>query len=85
MDEILEYVFQENPTAVENLLNSFDEKLSLLAHNPMMGVQRDRLMLGLRVFSVGNFLLCYFPVENGVEVARILHGARDVHAAFKSN
>jgi toxin ParE1/3/4 len=33
---------------------------------------------GCRSFSVGNYAIFFRPVEGGIEVARIIHGSRDM-------
>jgi toxin ParE1/3/4 len=43
-----------------------------------MGTPRDTLAPGLRSFPVGSYLVFYRVVPEGIEVARILHGARDL-------
>lgn len=40
----------------------------------------------LRVFRIGGFkhhLVFYRPVEHGIEIARVLHGARDVDSVLE--
>jgi toxin ParE1/3/4 len=32
----------------------------------------------LRSFSVGNYLIFYFPIEGGIDIVRVLQGARDI-------
>ena len=44
----------------------------------MMGTARDRLAPGLRSFHVGNYLVFYRPVQDRIELVRVLHGARDL-------
>ena len=49
-----------------------------LATNPNLGELRTEFASGqLRSFSIGNYVIYYRPVEDGVLVARVLHGARD--------
>jgi toxin ParE1/3/4 len=43
-----------------------------------MGVSQDELKTHLRSFSVGNYLIFYFPIENGIDVVRVLQGAGDI-------
>jgi toxin ParE1/3/4 len=43
-----------------------------------MGANRDRLGSGLRSFPVGNYLVFYRTVPDGIELVRLLHGARDL-------
>ena len=43
-----------------------------------MGVARDRLRPGLRMFPVRGHLIFYLPTDDGVEIVRVLSGKRDV-------
>jgi toxin ParE1/3/4 len=48
-----------------------------------MGRVRDELVPSLRSFPVGKYVIFYRPIENGIEIARILHGARDLPSIFE--
>ncbi len=53
-----------------------------LALNPDLGQLRTELASGqYRSLSIGNYVIYYRPVVEGIRVARILHGARD-HGAL---
>ena len=47
-----------------------------------MGRTRNDLATGLRSFPVGNYVILYRPLENGVEVVRVVHGSRDIEDMF---
>ncbi len=47
-----------------------------------MGRSFDYLAPSLRGFSVGNYLIFYRQIENGIEVERVLSGYRDFDALF---
>jgi len=55
----------------------------MLAENPLAGRVREELAPDVRSFPVGNYLLFYRPTQNGVELIRVLHGARDLRRLFK--
>jgi toxin ParE1/3/4 len=44
--------------------------------------QREELSPRLRSFPVGSYIIFYRPTQDGVEIARILHGARDFPPLF---
>ncbi len=50
---------------------------------PYMGRQREELAARLRSFPVGSYVIFYRPIDDGIEVARILHGARDFPPLFE--
>ena len=41
---------------------------------------RDDLVLGLRAFTVGNYVIYFRSERGGIRVERVLHGAQDVDA-----
>jgi len=44
----------------------------------MMGERRPEFATGqYRSFSVGNYVIYFRPIEDGILVARVQHGARD--------
>lgn len=52
------------------------------APSPHAGKSRDDLAHGLRFFPVGNYLIFYTARDDGITVARVLHGARDYRHDF---
>jgi plasmid stabilization system protein ParE len=51
--------------------------------HPRAGKRRDDLAAGLRFYPVGNYLVFYVPRNDGIAVARILHGGRDYRQEFR--
>jgi toxin ParE1/3/4 len=76
--EIWEYIAIEwaNPTAADRLVTRFDEVFQLLSQQPESGVAIERIAPGLRTFTVGNYVIFYRPLSDGIRLIRILHGAR---------
>ncbi len=54
----------------------------MLSQFPNMGKQRENLVIGLRSFPVKPYVIFYNKTSDGIEVARILHQARDIDAEF---
>ncbi len=80
--EIHDYVARDNLSAADRLIDTFKERLRLLAAQPLIGQLRPELAPDLRSFAVGNYVIFYRPAENGIEIARVIHGARDVDRLF---
>jgi toxin ParE1/3/4 len=80
--EIWAYIARDNPPAADRLLARFDRILGTLAKQPLVGKSADELALNLRLIPIGAYLVFYRPLPDGIEVARILHGARDITAEF---
>ena len=51
-------------------------RIKLLAEAPRIGRARDDLRHGLRIFVQGNHLIAYQITEEGIDVVRVIHGAR---------
>jgi toxin ParE1/3/4 len=80
--EIWTYIAQDSLTRADKLLDEIDEKSQILAHSPLIGKARDELGPKIRSFPIGNYVLFYQPIEDGIEIIRVLHGARDIAALF---
>jgi len=81
--EIALRIAEDNPTAADHWLDSIDEHCRLLASMPEMGRRRPDLAPRLRSLPVGNYIIFYRPLPSGIEVIRVLHGARDLPALFE--
>lgn len=74
--EIILHIRRDNRRAARRWLLTIDEKLRILADFPGIGRARPELGRGLRSFPVGNYVLFYRPSDDGIELIRVLHGAR---------
>lgn len=54
----------------------------MLARNPKAGRERPDLAPRLRSFPVARYVLFYRPIDDGVEIVRVLHGSRDIDSIF---
>jgi toxin ParE1/3/4 len=73
----------DNPEAASKLVRAIVSRFPRLASMPEMGRRRDELSEGLRSFPVSRYVIFYQLTENGIEIIRILHGARDLPAMFE--
>ena len=79
LDEIFEYICQDDPGSAASLLDTFDECIRKLEVFPELGVvpKDERLRyLGYRMLIIGNYLVFYVIMEDVIEIRRILHGSR---------
>jgi len=76
-------VAQDNLGAADRLLDRIDHICGLLADNPQLGAARPDLAPALRYFVVGNYLIMYREAPHGVEIVRVVHGARDLPSLFQ--
>lgn len=80
--EIWDYIADDNFEAADRWVDQLDEKLRLLAMQPLMGRTRDELERGVRSFPFGRYVIFYMPTDVGIDVVRVLHGARDIDTVF---
>ena len=82
IDDIWNYIADDNIHAADNWLDKLDEQFVLLTQQPLMGRARDELSAGIRSFPLGRYVIFYLPRANGIDVVRVLHSARDVSKQF---
>lgn len=82
IEGIVLHIFNLNPVAADHFLDALEETCELLATHPLMGRPRPELAEELRSFPVGNFLIFYLPAPDGIDVARVIYGGRDLPAKF---
>jgi len=85
LDEIYDHIGRKNhsPAAAARLLRRIAEKCELYATQPLMGEARPDLGSDIRCFPVGNFVVIYKPLEDGILVLLVIHGARDIPTVFR--
>jgi toxin ParE1/3/4 len=70
----------EDSVKAAALLDRIEEAFDMLARMPLAGRARTDLALKLRSFPVGNYVISYLPVPDGIEVVRVMSGWQDVDA-----
>lgn len=83
MDEIWLYIARDNVDAADKLIYTIVSRFSRLAAKPDFGRPREELSAGLRSLPVGRYVVFYRPIQSGVEIVRVLHGARDLPPLFE--
>ena len=76
------YIAQDHPKAADHLLDEFENKFALRSEQPRIGSARADIAPELRHFPVGNYLILYREIANGIEVVRVIHGARRLSDLF---
>lgn len=79
---IWDYIAKDDPLAADRLISTFEQQLSLLATMPAMGKPELDLAPNLRSFPVGNYLIFYREIADGIQLVRALHGARDISSEY---
>lgn len=78
------FVAQDDVEAADRLIGEIHDKCRMLAGMPKAGCQRPELDPSIRSFAVGNYVIFYRESGDGIEVARVLHGRRDIPPLFRA-
>jgi toxin ParE1/3/4 len=79
---IAEKIAVDHPSAAANWIETVQGRCQLLGDNPEMCTLRNDIRSGLRVATVGNYLILYQAVDRDADIVRVLHGARDLKRIF---
>ena len=77
LEKIWWFIAQDSPDNADKFLDRIQDCCLALADFPKMGVSREELEATLRSQPVGNYLIFYFPLEDGVDIIRVLHGTHN--------
>lgn len=80
--EIWDYIAEDSEDQSDAFVDRLDAKFKLLAQQPELGRMRDDLMTRLRSFPFERYVIFCRAITHGIEVVRVVHGARDVEAQF---
>ncbi len=76
------FIAQDSPNNADQFLDRLENKLYVLADNPLMGISREELASNLRSFPVDSYTIFYSPIEDGVEIIRVLNSSMDIESNF---
>lgn len=82
LDSIEDHIALDDVDQALAFIERLYETMTLLAGQPLMGRARPELGAHIRSFPVGRYVIFYQPLLNGIDVVRVLSGARDVDAVF---
>ena len=75
--EIWMHIAADSVEAADQLADRLTKSFELLASQPKLGTTMKDYRPGLRGFSVGSYVIFFTPASDGVEIYRVLHGARN--------
>jgi toxin ParE1/3/4 len=84
--EIAGSLGERNPSAADRVIEALSDTFRQLAQSPRMGTIRDDIRPNLRIFSPSrpahNYVVLFYPIPEGVEIAGVYHAAQDWPAIF---
>ena len=88
INHIFDHIAAENTLNAKRFVERIRQRCSDLEMFPLSGSLRGEFRVtGLRSFSVGNYVIFYRVRSDDeiVEIARVVHGARDLGRLFESD
>jgi toxin ParE1/3/4 len=79
LEAIVDYIARDKPNAAREWLKKVRSTCQMLAENPDVGEVRAGLgVAGCRSYSIGRYVVFFRRHHQGIEVARIVDGSRDL-------
>ncbi|TAG88194.1 MAG: type II toxin-antitoxin system RelE/ParE family toxin [Oscillatoriales cyanobacterium] len=85
LDDICEYIAGNNYSAASKLFGRIRERCKVTADFPNMGKSYSQLSTSLRGFIVDDYIVFYYPREDGIDVVRVVNGDRDLESLFSDS
>ncbi|MCY0093079.1 type II toxin-antitoxin system RelE/ParE family toxin [Hoeflea ulvae] len=73
---IVLYIAEDNPAAAVRWYDDMLRHCRNLGAVPELGVARPDVRPDLRTFPAGNYMILYRKSDEGAEIVRVVHGAR---------
>ena len=83
LEEILDYLDRQGLQTADRFAARFEETCDLHASRPQLGETATEYAPNLRHFTVWNYAVFYRPLDDGIELIRIIHGSRDIPKLFE--
>ena len=83
-ENIVDYFSSRNINAGEKFISQFEKKCQYLAQFPNMGRSYDDLKPSLRGLNLGDYIIFYRIIDDGIEIVRVVSGYRDLDSLFST-
>ena len=80
LSDICDYIARDKPIAAANWVEKIEEKCKLIATTPEFGERRPEYGTQIRSSVIGRYVIFFRPIENGIEVLRVIAGDRDIRS-----
>lgn len=85
INEICDYIVQNNSRSASNLFDAIRQKCKLVANFPNMGKSYAQVRPNLRGFLVGDYIIFYYAHKQGIFIVRIISGYRNLDTLFSED
>jgi toxin ParE1/3/4 len=85
LEEIADYIAEDNPVRAISFVEELRKKALNIRFAPRAYPRRDDLPGSLRIAVHGAYNIFFRESESRVEIARIVHSARNIQMIFKND
>jgi toxin ParE1/3/4 len=90
LEELGAFIAKDNPAAASEVVRELRRSFELLVRMPHLGreVRKIKTSEELRLWlspAFRNYLIFYRELPDGVEIVRVLHGARDIQRILEES
>ena len=82
LEEIWFHIAEDGEEYANKVVAKIIEKFPNLLSFPKLGKERNEFYIGLRSIPSGKYIIFYQELDNGIEIVRVVHGARDIEQIF---
>jgi toxin ParE1/3/4 len=82
LEDIWGFIGVDSPLHADAFIRRLMQTCERLAERPGIGRDRSEFGKGYRSFVEGDFIVLCRPFSDGIEVMRVIHGARDIRPAL---
>ncbi|KXF74787.1 hypothetical protein ATN84_23210 [Paramesorhizobium deserti] len=76
IEAIALYIAEDNPSAAKRWYDDIHHRCQRIEEMPGIGIARPEVRPELRSFAVGNYLILHRQIDEGTEIVRVVHDAR---------
>ena len=78
LEAIGDHIAEDSPANAARFIERLTRKFVALGRNPRIGRARPELRSDLRSFPYGAYLILYRIIDDGAEIVRVVHAARNL-------
>jgi toxin ParE1/3/4 len=84
LEEIGDYIAQDNPHRADTFIDEIRARFEEISRMPLAYAARPEIDVGVRACVHGNYVIFFYVTDATVQIARVLHGARNIARLFQS-
>jgi toxin ParE1/3/4 len=83
LETIGDYIARDNPHRALTFIRELRQRCERITEMPRAAPLRPELGIGVRVVTLGRYLICYAERGDQIVIERIVHGARSLTNLFR--